>query len=323
MHQACPESPWRSSLLARCVAMLLGASCCALIVMSMPARAQQAEAPMAVQPTTQFTDALRLMELWLEAQARFDRVPAVSAGVVVGQELVWKKGFGTIDARGQLAAGADTIYSICSISKLFTSVAVMQLSDSGKLSLDDDIGKHLSAFAMQRSQPDSGPITIRSLLTHSSGLPREGDFSYWNPPDFKFPTRAELLQGLSRQQAFMRVSDHYQYSNLAMALLGEVVATVSGVSYEEYVQRQILDPLKLADTRAFMPMNLYGKRLAQGYGALKRDGERQRQSIARPLHAADAAAGAQGIEASGRARHACSRRPRRVRRQLREPALRE
>ena len=150
----------------------------------------------------------------------------------------------------------------------------MQLSDSGKLSLEDDIGKHLSAFAMQRSQPDSGPITIRSLLTHSSGLPREGDFSYWNPPDFKFPTRAELLQGLSRQETFMRVSDHYQYSNLAMALLGEVVASASGVSYEEYVQRQILDPLKLADTRAFMPMNLYGKRLAQGYGALKRDGGR-------------------------------------------------
>jgi CubicO group peptidase (beta-lactamase class C family) len=212
--------------------------------------------------------------MWLEAQAKFERVPAVSAGVVVGPDLVWKKGFGTIDARGQVAAGADTIYSICSISKLFTSVAVMQLWERGMFSLDDDIGKLVPAFAMQRSDADSGPITIRSLLTHSSGLPREGDFSYWNAPDFKFPTRAELLQSLGRQSTFMRVSDHYQYSNLAMALLGEVVASTSGTSYEEYVQRQILEPLKLADTRLFMPMNLYGKRLAQSYGAIKREGAR-------------------------------------------------
>lgn len=84
-----------------------------------------------------------------------------------------------------------------------------------------------------------------------------------------------LLQGLSRQSTFMRVSDHHQYSNLAMALLGEVVASASGTSYEEYVQRQILEPLKLADTRPFMPMALYGKRLAQGHGAIKREGTRE------------------------------------------------
>jgi CubicO group peptidase (beta-lactamase class C family) len=267
---------WFVSSSACSMPLLLALSIGVLPLAGGSVRAQEAARPAAAaEPKkTQFNDALRLVEMWLEAQAKFDRVPAVSAGVVIGPDLVWKKGFGTIDARGQVAAGADTIYSICSISKLFTSVAVMQLWERGMFSLDDDIGKLVPAFAMQRSDADSGPITIRSLLTHSSGLPREGDFSYWNAPDFKFPTRAELLQSLGRQSTFMRVSDHYQYSNLAMALLGEVVASTSGTSYEEYVQRQILEPLKLADTRLFMPMNLYGKRLAQSYGAIKREGAR-------------------------------------------------
>jgi CubicO group peptidase (beta-lactamase class C family) len=267
---------WFVSSSACSMPLLLALSIGVLPLAGGSVRAQEAARPAAAaEPKkTQFNDALRLVEMWLEAQAKFDRVPAVSAGVVIGPDLVWKKGFGTIDARGQVAAGADTIYSICSISKLFTSVAVMQLWERGMFSLDDDIGKLVPAFAMQRSDADSGPITIRSLLTHSSGLPREGDFSYWNAPDFKFPTRAELLQSLGRQSTFMRVSDHYQYSNLAMALLGEVVASASGTSYEEYVQRQILEPLKLADTRLFMPMNLYGKRLAQSYGAIKREGAR-------------------------------------------------
>jgi CubicO group peptidase (beta-lactamase class C family) len=252
---------------------LLAAALTALLLAG-PALAQDVNPRIPAAPQTQFQDALRLTDLWLEAQNRFDRVPALSAGVVVGQELVWKKGFGMIDARGRVAAAADTIYSICSISKLFTSVAVMQLWEAGKLSLDDDIGKLLPAFALQRTDADSGPITIRSLLTHSSGLPREADFGYWLPPGFSFPSRAELIRSLGGQQTFMRMSDHYQYSNLAMALLGEVVASVSGSSYEDYVQREILTPLKLVDTRPLMPMELYGKRLAQGFGAIKRDGTR-------------------------------------------------
>ena len=123
-------------------------------------------------PPTVPTDALRLLDLWFDAQRDYERQPGISAGVVVGQQLVWKKGYGHLDAAGKVPAGADTIYSICSISKLFTSVAVMQLWEAGKLSLDDDVAKHVPDFAVQRSHADSGPITLRSLLTHSSGLPR-------------------------------------------------------------------------------------------------------------------------------------------------------
>jgi len=219
-------------------------------------------------------DALRVIDLWLEAQRAYDRVPAVSAAVVVGQAVVYRRGFGHIDAARQVAATPESIYSICSISKLFTSVAAMQLWEQGKLPLDTDIGQLLPEFAIQRTDPDSGPITVRGLLTHASGLPREADAAYWTAPNFVFPDRATLLQSLRGQRTFMRAGDHHQYSNLGMALLGELVAAASGQPYADHVQQHILTPLQMADTRTTLPQALLGQRLAQGFGALQRDGQR-------------------------------------------------
>lgn len=223
----------------------------------------------------QYADALRLIDVWLDAQRDFEHLSGLSAGVVIGQELIWAKGYGTIDAARTVSATPDTIYSICSISKLFTSVAIMQLVDAGKLRLDDDIAAVLPGFDMIRSDPDSGPITIRSMLSHSSGLSGEGGFANWMAPDFRFASKEELQKNLKNLHTMMRTSDHYQYSNLAMSLLGLVVEQVSGMTYEEYAQRHILTPLKLADTRTKMPMELYGTRLAQGFGPIRRDATRE------------------------------------------------
>lgn len=232
-----------------------------------------ASAPAAA-PQTQHRDALRLLDHWLDAQVAYDHVPAVSAGVVIGQSLVWSGGYGFADAARRVPAAANTIYSICSISKLFTAVAVMQLWEAGKLGLDDDLGKHLPAFTMARSDPDSGPVSLRSLLTHSSGLPRETLVNPWQPPDFVAPGRDQALADLARQRTLMRAADHYQYSNLGMLLLGEVVAVVSGKPYTDYVQQHILQALKLPDTRPSLPTGLLGTRLPAGHSSIKRDGKR-------------------------------------------------
>ena len=221
---------------------------------------------------TQHLDALRLLDLWLEAQRAYEQVPAVSAAVVIGQAVVWRKGFGVIDRSGRLPATPESIYSICSISKLLTSVAVMQLWEQGKLSLDDDVAKWVPDFAIRRHDADSGPITLRALLSHSAGLPREADASYWMPPGFPFPDRSTLYQRLREQITFDRVGSRHQYSNLGMVVLGDVVAAVSGQRYEDYVQQQVLAPLKMADTRPLLPVG--DARLATGFGARQRDGSR-------------------------------------------------
>ena len=250
------------------------AAAMALTLAAPAAPAQTSAATAAAGAPTQYKDALRLVEAWLDAQAAYDKLPALSAGVVVGQGMVWRKAWGSLDHKRQMPARTDTVYGICSISKLFTAVAAMQLWEEGKLGLDEDIGKYLPAFAIQRSDPDSGPITVRGLLTHSSGLPREAIGAYWTPPDFRFPTRDEVLQGLAGQSTFQRAGDHYQYSNLGLILVGEVVAAVSGQPYESYVRKNVLNPLQLADTQPALPAPMWGVRFAQGFGAIKRDGTR-------------------------------------------------
>jgi CubicO group peptidase (beta-lactamase class C family) len=165
---------------------------------------------------------------------------------------------------------------ICSISKLFTSIAIMQLYDAGKLRLDDDIKTLLPKYNLKQQYKDSGPVTIRSLLTHSSGLPRESDYPYWTGPDFPFPTQEQLYSKLGDQQTLYPASSNFQYSNLGMTLLGEIVEKVSGKPYARYVEENILNPLKLTSTRPFLPKEEWGKKLSIGYGAIKRDGSRDK-----------------------------------------------
>jgi CubicO group peptidase (beta-lactamase class C family) len=219
------------------------------------------------------TEALRVVDAWLDSVQAYQHIPSVSAGVVVGDDLVWSKGYGTIDASHTVSATPQTIYSICSISKLFTSLALMQLYEQGKVRLDDPITTYLP-WAKIEAAPDSGPITLRGVLTHSSGIPRESDFPYWSGPDFPFPTREAIQAKIAEQSALYPAERYFQYSNLGLTLVGETVASVSGQPYADYAKANVLVPIGLNDTRTFMPMDLYGKRLAVGYGALKRDGTR-------------------------------------------------
>jgi CubicO group peptidase (beta-lactamase class C family) len=221
-------------------------------------------------------EALRLVDAWIDSVQAYQHIPAISAGVVAGDDLIWAKGYGTIDDQHAILASPKTIYSICSISKLFTSVSLMQQYEAGKVRLDEPIATYLPWAKLKDSAEESGPITVRGILTHSAGLPRESDFPYWSGPDFPFPTREQVRTTISTQPPLFPAERYFQYSNLGLTLAGEVVEAVSGEPYAQYAKKRVLDPLGLNDTRTFMPMDLYGKRLAVGYGALKRDGTRDR-----------------------------------------------
>ncbi|WP_339614109.1 serine hydrolase domain-containing protein [uncultured Winogradskyella sp.] len=222
-----------------------------------------------------YDEAYKLIAVWLEAQKDFERLPSITAVIVKDQDILWSGAFGKSNIEGGRDAKANTLCSICSISKLFTSVAIMKLYDEGKLRLDDELKDVLPWFKLKQQFSDSGPITIRSLLTHSSGLPRQSDIPYWSAPDFSFPTVEEMKKALMRHETLYPASSNFQYSNLALSLLGEVVAEISGMSYEDYVTEYILNPLKLNDTRPNLPKTLYGNDLAIGYSALNRSLNRE------------------------------------------------
>jgi CubicO group peptidase (beta-lactamase class C family) len=219
--------------------------------------------------------ALRAIDAWVEGVRTYDRIPGVSVGIVLDQDLIWSNGYGYSNLEKKRPADADTLYSICSISKLFTSIGIMQLRDADKLTLRDPVGDHLDWFDITQTYDDSGPITIESLLTHSSGLPRESDFPYWGGPDFPFPTRQQMIEKLKTQSTLYPAQRQYQYSNLALSLAGEIVQERSGQEYQAYIRANILDPLGLSSTRTYYPEKLRGDELAIGYTGMDRSGTRE------------------------------------------------
>lgn len=215
--------------------------------------------------------ALKVIDAAFAGAQHYDQVPGMSAGIVYDQELVWSGAYGYANVESKQPAQADTIYSVCSISKLFTSIGLLQQRDAGKLTLRDPVSQHLDWFDIRQAHPDRGQIDLRSLITHSSGLPRESDFPYWNAPAFPFPSSEALTEKLGEQQTLYPPHELFQYSNLALSLAGEVLAAASGQSFEEYVSEHILKPLALDDTRPFYPERLRGNQLAVGYTGIHRD----------------------------------------------------
>ncbi|MGD8700599.1 MAG: serine hydrolase domain-containing protein, partial [Gemmatimonadales bacterium] len=217
-----------------------------------------------------FASNLRLYEIWVNEQMDYYHQPGVSIGLIHDQDLIWAKGFGHRDVERQTPATPATVYRIASITKTFTATAIMQLRDAGRLQLDDPVAKHLSWFRYQNRFPDAPVVTVRHLLTHTSGLPREADFPYWSDPS-RFPTREEMIEALHSQESVFEPETRYKYSNLALALAGEVVAAVSGEPYAEYVQRYILDPLGMSSTYV-RTEDIDRDRLATGYEVMRPDG---------------------------------------------------
>ena len=234
-------------------------------------------------------EAVAAWEAWIEYQLGISRVPAASIGVVHDQELLTARGFGLANPDTGSPATPETIYSICSISKLFTSVAFMQLRDEGRVRLDAPISEYLDWFTLKDAHPNDEPITIRRVLSHSSGLPREANFPYWSGPDFTFPTHDEIIGELSKQSTLYPSSRYFQYSNLGLTLVGEIVAKVSQQDYHERVQAEILNPLGMNDTFTDIPEEEWGGRMALGHSALQRDGSRRRLPLFRANGIAPAA----------------------------------
>ena len=172
-----------------------------------------------------------------EAQAK--RLPSVSAAVVRQGELVWSGAVGYADAEAERESTPETQYRIGSITKTFTTVAVMQLVEEGKLDLDDPLERHLP-------EAGDGSPTLRRLLSHASGLQREPPGEMWETHES--PSVEQLLADLARAERVLEPQTKHHYSNLAFALLGEVVARGAGRPYREHVDERIIRPLGLTRT---------------------------------------------------------------------------
>src|SRR5437667_12367657 len=159
----------------------LGLAVVTILTWASPSAAQTAAAdrsPLARKP--EVTAALTVLDSWIAATVAQREQPGLSIGIVYDQDLVWAKGYGFADLERRLPATPSTIYRIASISKLFTATAIMQLRDGGKLRLDDPVSDRLPWFSIKQTYDGGPPITIRQLITHTSGLPRELSGVNWS-----------------------------------------------------------------------------------------------------------------------------------------------
>jgi CubicO group peptidase (beta-lactamase class C family) len=221
---------------------------------------------------TEVASAIKLLDAWIETQVAYRQQPGLSIAIVSDQETIWAKGYGYADVAKRAPATPSTIYRMASHTKVFTAIAVMQLRDAGKLRLDDPVSKYLPWFKPQPASSDDPPVTIRHLLTHTSGLPREAAAPYWT--DFRFPTREEVMRGVSAQRAVYPPVTRFKYSNLAFSVAGELVTAVSGEPYAAYVQRHILEPLGMKSSSIEIP-DEQRARLAVAYGRRMPEGPRE------------------------------------------------
>jgi len=226
-----------------------------------------------------YEDVSKLIDVWLSYEKDYHDIPFIAGMAVDDQKLMWSGAFGNVNVEDFVAGNENTMSSICSISKVFTATAIMKLVDGGKLNLDDKVKDIMPEYAVIQKFPEGGPVTIRSLLSHTSGLPRDTKHGYWAGPEHAFPKANELFKSLSTQETEGPVGLEVSYSNVGYALLGQIIEKVSGATYKDYLESNIFQVLKMSNSVVEMSSSLYGNKHAIGYTAVNRYGKRNRASF--------------------------------------------
>jgi CubicO group peptidase (beta-lactamase class C family) len=171
--------------------------------------------------------------------------PGLAIAVVKDGQLLYARGYGCANLEYDIPITPSTIFHVASVSKQFTCFAVVLLAEEGKLSLDDDVRKHVPEV------PDFGKtITLRHLMNHTSGVRDQWTLlaiAGWRLDDVI--TRDHILKMMRRQHDLnFTPGAEYSYSNMGYTLLAEVVANVSGQSFREFTSERIFKPLGMTHT---------------------------------------------------------------------------
>ncbi len=212
--------------------------------------------------TTPLTAASRVIDRWLAYKMTIGRLPGLSVGIVYKNSLLFQNAYGYADVEQQQPTSTTTGYRIASFSKTFTAIAIMQLAEQGKLHLDERAQKYLPWLSAKQDER-TAQITLRQLLTHTSGLDRDGATPHWT--DFQFPALSQIQSHIAESAQIYTPAEKWKYSNLGYTLLGAVVRAASGMPYDYYVDQHIVQPLGLAFTSPVLTPEIE-QNLAVGYG---------------------------------------------------------
>ncbi len=183
------------------------------------------------------------IDKFVQGEMAAQRIPGLALGIVQGDKVVYQRGFGEADASGR-SVTPQTPFIIGSLSKSFTALAVMQLVEAGKIDLDAPVQRYLPWFRVADKNA-SARITVRHLLNQTSGLSTKTGRSFQGSDDTSDQALERAVRKLHTAELTNPVGATHQYSTINYSVLGLIVQTVSGESYEAYIERHVFQPLQM------------------------------------------------------------------------------
>jgi len=197
-----------------------------------------------IEVSAQEGDDFKEIEKYLETEMINSILPGMAVGIVKNGHIVYTKAFGKADEIGTpMTVSSPNL--LASVSKAFTALAVMQLNESGKIQLDAKVIDYVPWFRMANKSA-SDQITVRYLLHQLSGITTETGIKYiaHDQPQSK----EEFIQGIMMDSLHCTPGTKYDYSNANFILLGLIIEMVTGKSFEDYVQINILNKLNMTNS---------------------------------------------------------------------------
>lgn len=212
--------------------------------------------------------AFREIDALFERHSADRRIPGMAWGIVIDGRVAHVRTTGVRERTTNSPVTPQTAFRIASMTKSFTALAILKLRDEGKVSLEDPVSKWIPQFAsMPMATRDTAPIRLRQLLTHGAGFPEDNP---WGDQQLGISDR-QLDTWLKQGLPFSTAPDtSYEYSNYGFGLLGRVITKASGMPYEQYLARAILQPLGMKSS-TLEPASAPAAQRAIGY-RLKPDG---------------------------------------------------
>jgi CubicO group peptidase (beta-lactamase class C family) len=188
-------------------------------------------------------DAAAYADKWLWYQQQLQEVPAVTAAIRHGDELLLSSGYGQANLERGERVTPRHIFRVASHSKWFTATAIMRLREEGKLSLDDPLAQYIPWLPQALAR-----VTIRQVLNHAAGITRDGyDTDFWQL-EARFPDREQLQSFVEEGGSVLPSNTKLKYSNVGFSLLGMVIEAITDMPYNRYMRESIVEPLALENT---------------------------------------------------------------------------
>jgi CubicO group peptidase (beta-lactamase class C family) len=178
------------------------------------------------------------LDRFIQTELARQRIPGMSVAILRGDSILLARGYGFGNAEQHVGATDSTVYSVGSLTKPFTAAAILLLSQQGKLKLEDPIARYLPEGAKAWSG-----VTIRHLLTHTSGVPQDTTLD-----DTRDYTEAELVRSAAQPLQFTPGAME-SYSSTGYALLGVIIHRITGKFWGDFVREQVFQPLGMRSAR--------------------------------------------------------------------------